>query len=67
VQVEGSEHHFILVGVVALLVKVVWDWLKREPVEKQNGDKAELKMLLHELNERQKKMWERMLGGREHK
>lgn len=59
---ESSEHHAILVAVLALIGKVIWDWLTSGRSKQTKDDVSELRTLLHEMNDRQKKMWEYMLG-----
>lgn len=58
-------HLAILGAVLTLLGKIVWDWLVNRG-QKKNGEHLErrfdhINMILAELNERQKKLWEHIL------
>lgn len=68
-------HYMILAGVVGLVFKVVWDWLANRGQKKENGhidaalERLEIQqgknaVTLADMHERQKKMWEHMLGER---
>ena len=60
---ERDEHHLILAGVVGLIFKILWDWLiNRGKAKQSNGHMARIEFVLSEMNERQKKMWEHLLG-----
>jgi len=68
-------HYLILYAVVSLafglLGKIVWDWLTNRNQKKENGhlerrlDKVDkIAVLIEDMQERQKKMWEHMLEER---
>lgn len=66
----ADEHHLILAGIIALIGKVLWDWLLNRNTNGKTDACSERMItaieILRDMQERQRKIWDSLLAVREH-